>query len=1317
MVNMRLSNFKLKDMRKIATLLIITVSFAATARENVDINKNVTKTEVNSKRMKFGSDCEPASSSADLDINNVRTKILNGGDMWWDLNNPKYEIPKVTDLNSVRKHSLFSGAIWIGGYEQGNLKIAAMTYRQRGSDFWPGPLDDANGTVNSTICTEYDKIYQVSRDELIAHWEEYLANGSVISPSENISAWPGDRIDRLFGIEPMAPYFDVDGDNQYRPEAGDYPVLQTECRGIKIPKEKNRPEDQPDKMLWFVYNDKGNIHSETNGLPIGIELQTTAFAYATNDEINNMTFYKTRIVNRSSTTLEETYFGEWVDPDLGNYADDYVGCDVGLSLGFCYNGDDNDEGILGYGLNPPSIGVDFFESPTKDTIINGVPTRWELGMSKFVYYNNDFTIKGNPQQAIDFYNYLRGRWRNGDCIKWGGDGFSGSECANYMFPWNTDPTHPNDNWNERTAGNTPQDRRFLQTSGPFELKPGAINYITVGVVWARTSSGGAEGSLSLLKAASRKAQELFDNCFDILDGPDAPTVEVQELDKELVLNFKGTQKIELYAEGTIVDKVQKFYRFQGYRIYQLKDGTVGTGDLTDVDKAREIFIADLNDSITRLVNVPFDGTLGQPIPKLMVEGKNSGLSHSLSVKEDVFATGSNKRLVNNKTYYFMVISYAGLPGHPTEEYLAGRKIKQFSASPRIPIGTSDGGYTIKANYGDGPQIMRLEGTGNGGNNMELTEESVTGILSNNFMANPVYQRSKGPVSIKVIDPLKVPKGDFELTLLETPIPTNVRLRENGMVDSNSTWILVKLPSDTIYADTSINYRNEQILLESTGNTKIGDWGLAITVAQVKAPGDPNDLTNGLINWSVTWPDNGKQWLTAIPDFDGSPWYDWIRSGRNGASDATKDYSTHDYNIGSDPIDRFEIYEKIWNGRVAPYMLASRNIYNNAANATPQRSPVLVQGPAFGGYSSTATYKPFTSTYYGLQNLPSIDLVITPDKSKWTRCVVIELGEEPTLNEAGVQKFMMRQHASVNIDGSADNSEMGRSWFPGYAINVETGERMNIIFGEDSYQTTENGRDMKWNPTDRTSQYTSTYPSFGGRHYIYIMGRQDGFISPLNPNKLFEKGPVYDQGNYYKGLYEGIQSATDAVKSNTIQDKIMSQCMWVVPAYLASGYKLEEVDGMPSPITEFTLKLRVNRPYKFFATGSSTNNDNPKYSFTTNDIYTEVSKQAGKDLMEKINIVPNPYYAFSAYENNPIENKVKFTNLPNKCDISIYTLDGQLVKRFKKDDEGTTLIWDLKNQARVPIASGMYIIHVDGGELGEKVLKWMGIMRELDLDSF
>jgi hypothetical protein len=84
----------------------------------------------------YANTCEPASQSADLDVNNVRTKLLNGGDMWWDISNPKYEIPKINDPNAVRKHAMFAGAIWIGGRDNGgSLKLAAMTYRQKGVGF------------------------------------------------------------------------------------------------------------------------------------------------------------------------------------------------------------------------------------------------------------------------------------------------------------------------------------------------------------------------------------------------------------------------------------------------------------------------------------------------------------------------------------------------------------------------------------------------------------------------------------------------------------------------------------------------------------------------------------------------------------------------------------------------------------------------------------------------------------------------------------------------------------------------------------------------------------------------------------------------------------------------------------------------------------------------------------------------------------------------------------------------------------------------------------------------------------------------------
>jgi hypothetical protein len=59
----------------------------------------------------------------------------------------------------------------------------------------------------------------------------------------------------------------------------------------------------------------------------------------------------------------------------------------------------------------------------------------------------------------------------------------------------------------------------------------------------------------------------------------------------------------------------------------------------------------------------------------------------------------------------------------------------------------------------------------------------------------------------------------------------------------------------------------------------------------------------------------------------------------------------------------------------------------------------------------------------------------------------------------------------------------------------------------------------------------------------------------------------------------------------------------------------------------------------------------------------------------------------------------------------------MIRQIRKDNSMTYVEWDLKNTYSVPIASGVYIIHVDAGELGEKIVKWFGALRPVDLNSF
>ncbi|MEK7819305.1 MAG: hypothetical protein AAB255_05895, partial [Bacteroidota bacterium] len=66
----------------------------------------------------------------------------------------------------------------------------------------------------------------------------------------------------------------------------------------------------------------------------------------------------------------------------------------------------------------------------------------------------------------------------------------------------------------------------------------------------------------------------------------------------------------------------------------------------------------------------------------------------------------------------------------------------------------------------------------------------------------------------------------------------------------------------------------------------------------------------------------------------------------------------------------------------------------------------------------------------------------------------------------------------------------------------------------------------------------------------------------------------------------------------------------------------------------------------------------------------------------------------------------------------FNLAGQLVRILKKDDDSQFYKWDLNNQDNFPVASGMYVVHIDLPEQStSKVLK-LGVIQEQEiLDSY
>lgn len=1447
-------------MKTIFRLMIVALLFVSVTEVKAEKVKMADKKTRTLKGTTAG--CSPSSTFAWLNINNARVRVNAGGDMWWDLpggTGAKYYIPANSSATS-----LYAGSLWIAGLDVNNqLKCAAVRFRQGpdgkgGNDFWTGPLTiDGTAAIDAATCMEYDKMYNITRAEV----DDFLANcdesGRPLPGYEipaNIINWPAHGDPSRGMSYYLAPFYDNDNDGTYDPTQGDYPYYDIDnvlCH-TKLPTMDESIEgsvhgsilvDQiikGDQTIWWVFNDKGNSHTETGGSAIGMEIRAQAFAFATNDEINNMTFYSYEIINRSTYTLTNTYFSPWTDVDLGYSKDDFVGCDVSRGLGYGYNGKnvDGQGETEAYGANPPAVGIDFFQGPYLDAdgidnpkydangnqlcdesingvnFGNGIVDDERFGMRRFVYHeNNTDPIFGDPDKAAEYYLLLQGIWKNGERMQYGGnavpggDGVVGPEC-DFMFPFDSDPCNwgtggiqPNGGfnqngfyWSEETGKNgtpnNPGDRRFMQSAGPFTLKSGAVNYITFGVPWARSNQGTAWASVELLRKVDDKCQAMFDNCFDVIDGPDAPDLTIRELDRQLIFFISNSETSNNYQEsyqeadpnisGPLpTDSTQRcdsIYRFEGYLVYQLANSEVGVDELNDPNKARLVYQCDVKNNVGKIINFIYSEDLGASVPTLMVEGGDTGISHSFVITQDAFTTSSDPNLVNHKTYYFMALAYAynnyltysddpnvmyGLYGQK-EPYLAGRKnIKLYSAVPRKAVM----GTTINSEYGDSPVISRFVGQGNGGNQIELSDETIEELMSRQpgdsvnvfgspnypVIYHPSYKKGYGPIDIKIVDPLNVVPTEYALWMddFQARYITNVS-SEPVMGDSASktvfNWYLKDLKTGEIFkSDTTSESQAEKLFLErgisvvmqqpwTIGPYKVGDRedsnnGTLVAVYSILAK------NNAYITSSVTYADSSNRWLSGIKDEDAivsSP-LNWIRSGNYADQDAK---ANNDYNVGSTtgsvtkPYDPDENYEKIADGTWAPYVLC--NVSGNSGTYNP--------GPVFHGNSRIDSL---------FRKLGSIDIVLTSDKSKWTRCPVVEMCLDSKLAEGNADKFTLRRSPSVDKDGNpcasmdmepSDNPDdpnyigaQGMGWFPGYAIDIESGARLNIIFGEDSFYQELNGRDMLFNPPalkestvlGNTSQLydpalfdADGTAVFGGKHYVYVFPMSD--LGEQNGIKF--KCPAYDAGRYFYNIMK-----SDKFSANVYKVLFWSQAMWCGMPMAVEGREWLQ------PGNPVKISIRVSTPYKpGYATTTLDSvyeglydtidhaGYNPYFTFSTEGLEpTNDNLEKEETDLDLITVVPNPYYAYSSYEPNALTHRVKIANVPDKCVVTIYTINGVKVRQFKKDDSSVTSIdWDLTNFADTPIASGLYIIHVkDNVNGGEKVVKFYCAMRQVDLNTF
>ena len=267
-----------------------------------------------------------------------------------------------------------------------------------------------------------------------------------------------------------------------------------------------------DEQAWYVMNDLTPPDNFYGTSPSGTEWQALVWAYNMTGPLANVIFKKHTIIHKGTKPFENTYLTYMSDPDLGDAADDLIGCDTVLQMGYVYNGGAND---AIYGSDCPAAGYIFLQGPMVRTGEPNDIANWNFGTKKG--YKNlpmtsfNFTINGDPYYsdpvydyagAVELYNLIQGKKKQG--TEWI------NEVTNEVttFPFSGDPV-ARTGWNDNTGIFRPRDVRLMLSSGPFTLAVGDTQELVVGIVVGQ----GADrlSSITVMKNYAILAQKTYDD--------------------------------------------------------------------------------------------------------------------------------------------------------------------------------------------------------------------------------------------------------------------------------------------------------------------------------------------------------------------------------------------------------------------------------------------------------------------------------------------------------------------------------------------------------------------------------------------------------------------------------------------------------------------------------------------------------------------------------------------------------------------------------------------------------------------------------------
>ena len=226
--------------------------------------------------------------------------------------------------------------------------------------------------------------------------------------------------------------------------------------------------------------------STYGSLPIGLEFQTTVWGYDNTNFLADVLFKKYTIINKGQNTIDSMYLAYWADDDLGKANDDFAGCDTNFSLGYIYNGDNNDDGY--YGTPPPAVGHMLLQGP----VVPGSPGdsaqfggHWIYGFTNLKMTAFSFYICGGSinyacpsfgyEGALEWYNNMQG-------LMWDGNPYidptTGQEIK-YCVPGDPESGTGWYEGNGWPGGFNPGDRYYGISFGPLTMVPGDTQEVVI----------------------------------------------------------------------------------------------------------------------------------------------------------------------------------------------------------------------------------------------------------------------------------------------------------------------------------------------------------------------------------------------------------------------------------------------------------------------------------------------------------------------------------------------------------------------------------------------------------------------------------------------------------------------------------------------------------------------------------------------------------------------------------------------------------------------------------------------------------------------